>query len=202
MYHDLDAFLILKLIEVNRGKKAMYKKAVDMYKGKVKVKPEVAQGFIKRSITKRNFEYAARKINEFIADYLYYAQPARKLGGRGHNGMVIHDGTVYPIAVSYETEDDYFWAIANEHEIYTAALFYLSWLHQITTHIEAEFLMFTPYGYRGIPHWWSIKNIGTPLKYGDLLYYPGEGEVLAATYVHNELAEQQAAARRALIEQA
>ena len=50
MYHDLDAFLILKLIEINHGKKAMYKKAVDMYKGKVKAKPEVAQGFIKKNV--------------------------------------------------------------------------------------------------------------------------------------------------------
>lgn len=202
MYHDLDAFLILKLIETNHGQKAMYKKAVEMYTGKVKVKPEVAQGFIKKSIAERNVKHAARKINEYIADYLYYALPARELGDQGQNGMVIYDGTVYPIVVSYETADDYHWAVANEHEVYTAALFYLTWLHRVSTNIEAEFLMFATYGYRGIPHWWSIKNIGTPLKYADLLYYPGEGEALPPTYVHNELAEQQAAAKRVLIEQA
>ena len=198
MYHDLDAFLILKLIEINHGKKAMYKKAVDIYKGKVKAKPEVAQGFIKKCILDRNVESASRKLDNYIDDYLYYALPARKLGDKSVMGMVIHNGVVWGIDVTYETEEDLLWARENETEIYTAALFWLIWHYRIVDNIEAEFLMFANWGFKGIPRWWAIKNIGGPVPYKDLLYYPGEGEVLQATFTHNELAAQQAARRNRL----
>lgn len=189
MYHDLDAFLILALVERNHGQKEMYKKAVDMFRGKVKVKPEVAQGFIQKMIQPRTPQAAVKQFNTYVEDYLYYALPAREIGDKGYNGMAILDGVFYPIEILYETEEDYLWAIANEKEIYTAALFYLAWYHRVTDNIEAEFLLFATYGYRGMPHWWTIKNIGAPLKYEDLLYYPDEGEVIEQTYLHNDLAK-------------
>jgi len=201
MYHDLDAFLILALVELNHGQKAMYKKAVEMFRGKVKVKPEVSQGFIRKAIKSRDVSIAKYKIDAYIEDYLYYALPAREVGKLKAQGMVIYEGVVHPITVTYETEADYWWAIANETEIYTAVAFWLVWHYRLTKDFSGEFLMFGNYGFKGIPRWWGIKNIGGPVAYKDLLYYPGEGETIEATYTHNELAEQQAVAKRALIDE-
>ena len=158
----------------------------------------MAQGFIKKCILDRNVESASRKLDNYIDDYLYYALPARKLGDAGVMGMVIHDGVVWGIDVTYETEEDLLWARENETEIYTTVLFWLIWHYRIVDNIEAEFLMFANWGFKGIPRWWAIKNIGGPVPYKDLLYYPGEGEVLQATFTHNELAAQQAARRNRL----
>lgn len=202
MYHDLDTFLILALVEINHGPKAMYKKAVEMYRGKVKVKPEVAQGIIRKSIKDRDIKTVSYKINAYIEDYLYYALPAKEAGKVGAQGLVIYEGHAHPIVVTYETEEDYWWVLENETEIYTAASFWLVWNYRLTQDFSGDFLMFASYGFKGQPRYWGIKNIGGPIAYKDLLYYPGEGETTEGTYTHNELAEKQAMAKRALIEQA
>jgi len=198
MYHDLDAFVILALVEKFHGQKAMYKKAVEMFRGKIKCEPQVSQGFILKAIKKRDVRTFVYKIDAYIDDYLYYALPARDLGDDGALGMVFYEGVVHPIVVTYETEDDYWWAIENEHEIFTAANFWLVWEHRLTEGINAEYLMFATYGYSGMPRWWGIKNLGGPVPYKDLLYYPEEGEELAPTYTHNEIAAQHAAAKEVL----
>lgn len=195
MYHDLDAFLILALTEAFHGQKAMYKKAVLMYRGKIKCKPEVTQGFIRKVIKSRDYKAGAYKVDGYIADYLYYALPARLLGDAGAQGMVFVGDTAWPIEVTYETEEDFWWAHENETEIYTAVSFYLVWHYRLTQDFSGEFLMFATYGFKGIPRWWGIKNIGGPIAYKDLLYYPGEGETIEETFTHNELAAQQTARR-------
>lgn len=196
MYSDLDAFLILALTERLNGVKAAYKKAVEMYRGKGNIEPKMAKGVIANCIKARDVKAFVGQFNQYVQDYLYYALPARDLAREGAQGMVIVGEEVWSIEVTYETEEDYWWSIENETEIYTAASFWLIWHYRLTQDFSGDFLMFNKYGYRGIPRWWGVKNIGGLVKYADLLYYPEEGDVLAETYTHNELAAQQAERRK------
>lgn len=187
MYHDLDVLLILALIKREHGAKAMYKKAVQMVRGKVKVEPKVVHGILKVLTSPNSPNFASRKLDEFIEDYLYYALPAREIGAEKGVGMVIYKDQVYPIHVTYETSSDYWWSVENETEIYTAAIFWLIWEHGVTDIIEAEFLMFTMYGFKGIPRWWCVKNIGGEVSYQSIVYTPNEGECTPDTFTYQEL---------------
>lgn len=176
LYHDLDVLLILALVRVNHGKsnkRAVKEKVKDLWG---RTQPIVQQGVLRGMMYMKTDELD-RNLNWFISDYLYYSVPATQLGAQGFDGYAIHEKVVYPVAIWFETEDDYHWARNNQSEIWTGVCRDLLYEFRDAPRAEgvprkatAEVLLFQNRGYNGlIKHWGVEMNDDLPFYLNGLV---------------------------------
>lgn len=163
LYHDLDVLLILALTRSAHG--SSNKRAVKEMVRKIwdRSLPAV-QTAILRGMYYMKTDELNQQLNWHIADYEYYSIPATQLGAQGFDGYAIHEKTVYPITVYYETVEDYRWALKNEPEVWTAVCRDLLFEFRDAPRPEgtprqakADILMFANKGYRGVPKHWGVQ---------------------------------------------
>lgn len=177
-YNDLDTLLILALVESNaKETREIQKKALKLMK---KVQPIVAAAVLK-TLCHGNSAQCKKAFDLFVEDYLYYAQPAAIVGGQGYSGMVIvNQEEVIPVSLTFETEDDFRWAIQNEEELWTGICKDLLWdaYAEVRTPyqpdyqpdgkwfisvphepivVKADILLFGSVGFKGAPKHWGLE---------------------------------------------
>jgi hypothetical protein len=173
LFHDLDVLLILALTRKFHGKtnkRAVKEKIKDIW---ARTQPIVQRGVLKGMYYMKTDELD-RNLNWFISDYMYYSIPATQLGAQGYSGYAIYDKTVYPVEVTYESEEDFLWAIRNIEEIRTKVCTDLLWEFcrepGQPREVKADVLMFQNCGYDGLPKHWGIKmNDDAPISIDDMI---------------------------------
>lgn len=177
-YNDLDTLLILALVESNaKETREIQKKALKLMK---KVQPIVASAVLK-TLCFGTSAQCKKALDMFIEDYLYYALPAAQIGAQGYSGMaIVNKEESIPVSLTFETEEDFRWALKNEEELWTGICKDLLWdayKEQRTPYtyefqadgswtikvphepivIKADILLFGSVGFKGTPKHWGVE---------------------------------------------
>lgn len=148
LYSDLDVYLILKLIEVNHGRREMYKKAIKLMKAS---KPKVVRDVLQILLDNKQSD-ASTVLDTFCDVYLRVAEPAATINQLGFDGMVILDNIAYPITLHFESQEDYLWSVENEDALHYVAVYGAlshDWEFKVTPETRAEVVLFPELGYQG-----------------------------------------------------